>query len=185
MHFSLSDCVLDLVQNSVEAGAAHIGLKLDQTASSLSVFIGDDGCGMTGEELKKATDPFYSDGKKHRRRKVGLGIPFLVQTVSMTDGSFDIKSEKNRGTELRIRFNLENIDTPPMGDPVSLICQVLCFDGSYDLTAVRSLTDMKGERSYQVNRMEMLDVLGDLGSVASLGLLRDFIENQEHDLLGD
>ncbi|MBB6481088.1 hypothetical protein HNR50_002761 [Spirochaeta isovalerica] len=174
---------MDLIQNSIEAGSSHIQLNMNQSADSLEVSIRDDGCGMTDDELKRATDPFYTDGIKHKHRKVGLGLPFLIQTVTMTDGQFDIRSEKNKGTEIDIRFNLANIDTPPTGHIVSLLYQVLCFQGDYDLTAVRSLSKDGGELSYQVNRNEMLDVLGDLESAASLGLLRDFINSQEEDLL--
>lgn len=180
MHFSLSDCLLDLVQNSIEAGAGHIGLDLNESESLLAVDIVDDGCGMTEEEMERAIDPFFTDGKKHAHRRIGLGLPFLVQTVSAADGDFEMKSEKGKGTELRIRFNLENVDTPPVGNLVSLIYQALCFDGIYDLTAVRS---RNGERSYCINRKEMLDVLGDLNSIASLELLREYIMNQEEELL--
>ena len=182
MHFSLSDCILDLVQNSIEAEALQIGLKLNQSAEIFTVHIEDNGCGMTGEELKMATDPFYTNGKKHIYRKVGLGLPFLIQTVSMTDGSFDIDSEKGKGTLVDIEFNLTNIDTPPVGDIVSLLYQVMCFDGSYSLNVQRSYADDKGSDSYRINRNELQEILGDLNSVSSLSLLRDFIASQEEEL---
>jgi hypothetical protein len=182
MHFSLCDCVLDLVQNSIEAEAKLVTLKLNQTKDSLSVHITDDGCGMTDEELKRATDPFYSDGKKHVHRRVGLGIPFLLQTISMTDGKFDITSEKGKGTSIDIEFNLNSIDTPPVGDIISLLYQVMCFDGSYSFVAERSFADDKGSDSYYVDRKELQDILGDLNSVSSLSLLRDYISSQEEEL---
>ena len=182
MHFSLSDCVLDLVQNSIEAEAEHIQLFLKESEKSFIVKIVDDGCGMTDEELKMATDPFYTDGKKHIHRKVGLGLPFLIQTLSMTDGRFDIRSEKGKGTTIDIEFNLESIDTPPIGDIISLIYQVMSFDGSYGFITERSYSDAKGSDTYTVNRKEMQEILGDLNSVSSLSLLRDFITSQEEEL---
>jgi histidine kinase/DNA gyrase B/HSP90-like ATPase len=183
MHFSLSDCILDLVQNSIEADAGTVQLLLKQSEDTFKVSIDDDGCGMTEEELKKATDPFYTDGKKHIHRKVGLGLPFLIQTVSMTEGSFTIRSEKEKGTSIEIEFNLKNIDTPPVGDLISLLYQVMCFDGSFNLIAERSYTDKKGSDSYTVNRKEMQEILGDLNSVSSLSLLKDFITSQEEELI--
>jgi len=185
MHFSLSDCVLDLVQNSIEADAGKVLLSLNQTTESFKVGIKDDGCGMSEAELKMATDPFYTDGKKHIHRKVGLGLPFLIQTLSMTDGNFDISSEKGKGTSIDIEFNLKNIDTPPVGDIISLLYQVMCFEGSYGMSAERSYADDKGSDSYTVNRKEMQDILGDLNSVSSLSLLRDFITSQEEELKTD
>lgn len=182
MHFSLCDCVLDLVQNSIEAEAELVTLRLKQTEDFLSVQITDDGCGMTEYELKRATDPFYTDGKKHVHRKVGLGIPFLIQTISMTDGKFDIASEKGKGTSIDIEFNFKSYDTPPVGDVVSLLYQVMCFDGSYELVVKRSYADDKGSDSYTINRKELQEILGNLNSVSSLNLLRDFIASQEEEL---
>lgn len=185
MHFSLSDCILDLVQNSIEADAGMVQLNLRQSVDSFVVMLEDDGCGMTEEELKKATDPFYTDGKKHIHRKVGLGLPFLIQTVSMTEGSFDMRSEKNKGTRVDIKFNLKSIDTPPIGDLTSLLYQIMCFDGSFNLIAERSITDERGCDSYTVNRNELQDILGDLGNVSSMSLLKDFIASQEEELKTD
>jgi hypothetical protein len=41
---------------------------------------------MTPAILKKIQDPFFTDGTKHIKRKVGLGIPFLMQAVSLSGG---------------------------------------------------------------------------------------------------
>ena len=183
MHFSLSDCILDLVQNSIEADAKEVQLLLEESDDSLIVRIEDNGCGMTEVELKKATDPFYSDGKKHVHRKVGLGLPFLIQTVSMTDGSFNIRSEKDKGTRVDIEFNLKSIDTPPVGDFITLIYQVMSFNGSFNLIVNRSYTKDQRSDSYTVNRNELQEILGDLNSVSSLSLLKDFITSQEEELI--
>lgn len=182
MHFSLSDCILDLVQNSIEAQAKLVQLLLEQTDDSLIVRIVDDGCGMTDLELKKATDPFYTNGKKHIHRKVGLGLPFLIQTVSMTEGSFNIRSEIDKGTRIDIEFNLKSIDTPPIGDLVVLIYQVMSYHGPFNLIVNRSYKRDKRYYSYSVNRNELQEILGDLNSVSSLSLLKDFIASQEEEL---
>ena len=182
MYFSLSDCVLDLVQNSIEAGSLQIDLLIIQSVKTFIVQIKDNGCGMTDTEMKMAADPFFTDGKKHKHRKVGLGIPFLLQTISMTDGKVDISSEKGEGTMIDIEFNLSNIDTPPVGNMVSLIYQIMCFEGEYNLKISRFLTENRMVKSYSVERKEMQDILGDLNSITSLSLLRDYIASQEQEL---
>lgn len=49
--YSLSTAVADLVDNSVTAGAKRIELLINANVSPLRLFIADDGCGMTVEEI--------------------------------------------------------------------------------------------------------------------------------------
>ena len=184
MHFSLSDMVLDLLQNSVEAGSSLINMDILQSSEGLGVCLQDNGKGMSKEELERAKDPFYSDGNKHKERRVGLGLPFLIQTVEQTDGRFEILSEKNRGTRLNIWFNSQHLDTPPEGDWPGLFLQGFCFDGTYELIISRKIkTRDNQEEGYILQRTELQDVLGDFTDSAALLLLRDYIRSQEEDLL--
>jgi len=184
MHYSLSDMILDLVQNSVEAGAETIHLDLLKIGNDLTVRLTDNGCGMTEGQLEKAKDPFYSDGTKHKHRRVGLGIPFLIQTVEQADGSFEIHSEKNKGTSLNIRFNLGNVDTPPEGDWAGLFLQTLCFEGDYEMIINRKIVSESGhEAEYTLQRKELQDILGNFNESGAMLLLRDFLKSQEDELL--
>lgn len=177
MHFSLCDMIADLTQNSVEAHANLVSLDVVQTAGTLSVTLVDDGKGMDEETLARAKDPFYTDGK-HPGRKVGLGIPFLIQTTQETDGKWEITSEVGKGTRVFMQFNLENIDTPPIGDLSALFAEIMTLPGEYDMTIQR-----KNENpvlDYRLNRREIQEALGgDLESVESIKFLRMFIESQE------
>lgn len=183
MHFTLTDFLLDTVQNSLEAGAQLVEFTLVQNEDSLVIHLRDNGRGMTKEELARATDPFYTDGTKHKARKVGLGIPFLIQTVEMTEGLYDIKSEKGKGTEVDIRFNLNHWDTPPVGDLVTLFYQLLAYPGGFEMVINRSYSKRKQEKCYCISRHEMIEILGDLEDAGALTLLRQFIRSQEDDLL--
>ncbi|MBP5780230.1 MAG: ATP-binding protein, partial [Clostridia bacterium] len=49
-------------------------------------------------------------------RKVGMGIPFFKLACEQTGGDFKITSESGKGTELRGRFVIDNIDRLPLGD---------------------------------------------------------------------
>ena len=57
--------ILDLVQNSITAGAKHIRISItvDTTADSLTIVIEDDGCGMSKELLSRVTSPFTTTRK--------------------------------------------------------------------------------------------------------------------------
>ncbi len=183
MHYSLSEMILDLLQNSVEAGSGEITLELLREMDILTVRLTDNGCGMTEGELERARDPFFTDGIKHKHRKVGLGIPFLIQTVEQTDGLFNIHSEKNKGTSLDIQFNLGNVDTPPEGDWPGLFLQALCFEGDYELIIRRTIISENGKESgYELRRSELQDILGDFTESGAMLLLRDYLRSQEDEL---
>lgn len=179
MHRTICDFLMDMVQNSFEAGSSVVIVHISQNDSQFEITAADDGCGMDEQELAQAQDPFYSGKGKHDHRKVGLGIPFLAQTASMTGGSFEIKSVKGMGTSVTCTLMLEHVDTPPVGDLASTFRALLSYPGDCELVIHRSLDADGTQHGYQLVRSELRQVLGDLHSSDSLNLLKDYIVSQE------
>ncbi len=113
--FELSLNILDLVQNSITAGAmlVTIGVCYDEETRVLTIVIADDGCGMDEALLKRVTSPFATT---RTTRRVGLGIPMFKQTAELCAGTFGLVSEPGEGTTLTATFSLDSIDLPPLGD---------------------------------------------------------------------
>lgn len=110
----LSMHVLDIVQNSIKAGAALVTVAFDVDQDGILTFsVRDDGCGMSPAFLERVTDPFTTT---RTTRKVGLGIPMLKQSAETCGGTFGIESEEGKGTFIHASFDLKNIDCIPMGD---------------------------------------------------------------------
>ncbi|MDI6850517.1 MAG: ATP-binding protein [bacterium] len=111
----LSMHIMDIVQNSLSAGASLVRVKIEQNDSldTLAIEIEDNGRGMTEEEVKRVQDPFFTT-KSYK--KVGLGIPLFKQIAEHCDGSFEIKSVPGKGTLIRARFRKSHIDLPPIGN---------------------------------------------------------------------
>lgn len=117
--------ILDILQNSIHAGASLITviIRYDQAAGTLSISIEDDGCGMDEAYLEKVTNPFVT-GRTTRR--VGLGIPLFKAGAEGCGGSFEIKSQKGRGTLVSAVFITGNIDCPPLGNMTdTMVSQVI------------------------------------------------------------
>ena len=178
MHFAVADYLLDIVSNSIEADAKAVAVEYLEDADSLEVFIADDGKGMNAEVLAKAKDPFYTDGLKHRKRKFGLGIPFLIQAVELTGGKFEIASEEGIGTSVAFTFNLKNIDCPPQGKLPDAILSMMLYDGDYEIRFTRK----KNGNSYTVSRLELREALEDLNDGESLILAKRYIESLEDEV---
>ncbi len=182
MHASVCDFVLDVVQNSVEAGARTVELDLVEAGSRISVRVADDGRGMTAEERERALDPFRSDGGKHPGRRVGLGLPFLEQAVRAVEGEFSLESRKNQGTTLRFSLPSGHLDTPPLGDVPGLFRSALAFDGAYELRIRRRREARAGApgTEYEAARSELREAAGDLSCASALILVGRYLESLEY-----
>jgi hypothetical protein len=107
--------IMDIVMNSVTAGAEHIRIAVekDPQTAMLSLTITDDGVGMDPDTAQKVQDPFFST---KTGRKVGLGIPLLKGTAETTGGTFELCSTKGEGTTIRATFDCRHPDLPPLGN---------------------------------------------------------------------
>ncbi len=179
MHYTLCDLIADLTQNATEANSTHVKLDFIETQETLSIIITDNGKGMNADTLKRVKDPFYTDGIKHPNRKVGLGIPFLMQTVMSTNGEWDIQSTEGKGTRVSMTFDLTNIDTPPIGNVTGLFRQVLILHGDYELIIERKKKTADFNLDYTLTKTELVEALGGLETASDLALLGDFIQSQE------
>jgi hypothetical protein len=179
MHYTLCDMIADLTQNAVESGASVITVQIIESDAELSFSIRDNGKGMSPKILEQVKDPFYTDGIKHPSRKIGLGIPFLMQTAMDTGGSWDIQSTEHVGTTVSGTFDKTNIDTPPVGLVPSLFRQALTQTGSYEMVISRKKTAEGQDIDYQVSKSELTDALGELETVSSLTLLDQYLSGLE------
>ena len=175
----LSLYVLDIVMNSVRAGAKNIEILIDEEGEWLTFSVKDDGCGMTEEQVKKLSDPFFTTRKT---RKVGLGVPFLRMLAEMTGGYVEIKSvhesvSGEHGTELLAKFGRHHIDFIPVGDLTGTVMTLI--QGSPDIDFVYR---HRGD-GFDVNldTRELKAVLGDDISLAEpevLAWIKDYLNGQ-------
>lgn len=123
----LSLYILDTAMNSVRAGAMHIDIGITETEDAYTLTVKDDGVGMTEEEVRRATDPFFTT---RTTRDVGLGLPFLASLAEETGGSLDITStpigtDAPHGTVVRAVIGKKSIDCPPLGDTVATVITLI------------------------------------------------------------
>jgi hypothetical protein len=182
MHFTLADLVTDITQNASEAGAELVELEVREDGSEFRFLVRDNGKGMTKEELEQAVDPFVTDGVKHPHRKVGLGIPFLIQTAEQSGGGWDVKSEKGKGTTASAWFDTGNVDTPPVGDIPGMFRTILMFAGPEDIHIRRSRRRDDGPAlEYEVRKSDLVEVLGDIEDTGSLVLIDKYLRSLEEE----
>lgn len=123
--------ILDVVQNSIKAGASFVQISVfvRTREDRLEIWIEDNGDGMSKEEAEKAEDPFYTT---RTTRPVGLGLPFFKMAAQSTGGDFSIESGKGRGTCVKAGFVISHIDRMPMGDLNGTIEVLIQFNPKTD-----------------------------------------------------
>jgi anti-sigma regulatory factor (Ser/Thr protein kinase) len=120
----LSLHILDIAENSIEAHADKIEIKIKENRRKdlLSMEIRDNGKGMDKETVRKALDPFFTTKKT---RRFGLGLSLLAEAVKAANGHFSIQSKPGQGTQIQATFQASHIDTKPLGDIVQTLITLI------------------------------------------------------------
>lgn len=119
---NLSFHITDISTNSIRAGATDIEITIKETDNRIEIVVADNGSGMDAETLNRAINPFYTS---RTTRKVGLGLPFLIQNAEQTEGSVTIQSSVGKGTNVTAVFIPSHIDCPPWGDLAGTIALLI------------------------------------------------------------
>jgi hypothetical protein len=169
--------MVDLVQNAVEAGSSMIMLDVKSQGSELEMVLSDNGKGMDEATLAQARDPFYTEPGKHAGRRVGLGLPFLVQTAETVNGEADIRSEPGQGTSIWLKLDTAHMDAPPFGEWAPAVVTMMNFQGDYELAVTR---ERNGQRS-RVLKSELIDALGGMADAEALSLAKRYIQGLDEE----
>jgi anti-sigma regulatory factor (Ser/Thr protein kinase) len=120
----LSLHILDILQNSIAAGATRVivSVEADSRTNRLTIRIIDNGRGMNPDFVSKVRDPFVTT---RTTRKVGLGIPLFAAAAEACDGGLTIESQPGHGTTISTVFALNHIDRAPFGDITSTMVDAI------------------------------------------------------------
>lgn len=120
----LSLHILDLVENSLEAGATQVEIEIrEDLKQDLFCFrVRDNGRGMDEDTLQHAADAFYT---KRCTRKFGFGLPLLKAACERCEGKLVLESKPWQGTIVTATFRYSHWDRAPLGDIATTIFLVL------------------------------------------------------------
>lgn len=153
----LSLHLLDIVQNSISAGADKIDIKIcaDKANDRICIEINDNGAGMDESFLKEVLSPFSTSRKT---RRVGLGIPLLEAACTRADGGLDITSVRFKGTSVKACFKISHIDRAPLGDVAQTMVNLIM--GSPDIDYEMELDNIK--ESFRFSTAQIRQTLGEV-----------------------
>lgn len=100
----MHQAILNIISNANHAIESHgtITISTQVERNNLLVFIVDNGCGISNENLGKIFDPFFTT--KAPGKGTGLGLSITYNIIKEHNGSIEFESEPNIGTKAIIRL---------------------------------------------------------------------------------
>jgi len=127
----LSLHILDLIENSVRAGASFILMTVIEKPERdvLKIIVEDDGPGLSVLP-DTALDPFYTtkDGKR-----TGLGLSLLRSTAEQAGGQVALRQSAFGGLAVEATMQLSHVDRIPVGDIAATVSSVVCTNPELNL----------------------------------------------------
>ncbi|HBM76371.1 MAG TPA: ATP-binding protein, partial [Clostridiaceae bacterium] len=170
----LSLHILDIVQNSIDAGSNIISITIneDTIRDTLVIKVKDNGKGMDAQTARKARDPFFTS---RTTRKVGLGIPLLAAAAERCGGSLKINSLPGKGTEISASFIHSHIDRAPIGNMWDTVSGLIACNEDVDFI----YTHVFNGNTFKLDTRDIKKILKEvpITSPEVIGWIRDRIKD--------
>ena len=176
----LSLHILDIAENSINADADNIYIKIEENTNDnkFKVLIEDDGNGIDADILENITDPFITSRKT---RPVGLGLSLFKAAAERCNGKFKIESDKS-GTKVKAVFAHDHIDRAPLGNIAQTLISILFWNNNVDLTYKHIYNNM----NFEFDTEEIKKEIGDTKITESqiINWLKNYIKDNLQEIRG-
>ena len=154
----LSMHILDIVQNSLAAGATRVEIRIREALAEdlLMIEVRDNGRGISQEVLSRVMDPFFTS---RTTREVGLGLSLFKEATERTGGYLEVHSEEGKGTWVIARFHLDHFDRAPLGDMGETLGVLISGNPEVDFFYEHRVDG----QIYFLETREMREILGPVG----------------------
>jgi len=175
----LSLHILDIAENSIEAQAKRIDIRIEENhrLDRMILEISDDGRGMDKKLRAKALDPFVTT---KTARRIGLGLSLLAQAANAAGGKLILRSRPGRGTNVRATFELSHIDRQPLGDIAQTLATLIVAHPGLDIHYVHKAD----ERTYVFDTQDLRSQVGGLSLATAqiVAVIRKTIQEGIHEI---
>ena len=103
---SIEQVLVNIISNSIKytPDGGQIDLYIEEKNDYIEIRETDNGMGIPEKDLKRIFERFYRVDKARSRQMggTGLGLSIVKEIIARNDGTIDIKSEVDKGTEIII-----------------------------------------------------------------------------------
>lgn len=170
----LSLHIIDLVENSIAAGATRVSIRIvqDHAGDLLRLSVEDNGSGLSVDR-DTAVDPFYTTKQDKR---TGLGLSLLHAAAEQSGGELTLGRSELGGLAATATFRMSHIDRNPLGDLACSVAAVACVNPSVlieceiSVDGRKVLARAKGQRRAGDKRRRGWEMYGDLHRQIDTGM---------------
>ncbi|MFN3840516.1 MAG: sensor histidine kinase [Cyclobacteriaceae bacterium] len=81
---------------------ADVQMKVAVMSDSVELTIADKGLGIPEDDIPKITQPFFRSDNVRKIQGTGIGIPLTARIIELHYGHFEVNSQLNVGTEVKL-----------------------------------------------------------------------------------
>jgi len=154
----LSLHILDLVQNSIEAGANQVTLDIVEdrhTKDTLVIRVIDNGRGMDEVTCQKVLDPFVTT---RTTRRIGLGLPLVDMSTKRCNGHLVVTSTPGHGTVVEALYQHSHLDRPPLGNIVETLKSIVIANPELEFSYCHTVDGAV----FSLATKQLIEILGDI-----------------------
>jgi PAS domain S-box-containing protein len=98
----LHQAILNILTNAIQAidNNGSIEIRTKKIRNKVNIYITDNGYGISKENLKKITDPFFTT--KEPGKGTGLGLSITATIIKEHGGTLEFESEEGKGTSVLV-----------------------------------------------------------------------------------
>lgn len=101
----LCEAITNLVKNAAEhTHGGQVCISAESDPMTVRIYIEDNGCGISEEELPKVFKRFWSKSRAVNSNSVGIGMSAAKRMIEDMNGRIYIESELGRGTKIMLEF---------------------------------------------------------------------------------
>lgn len=104
----LKNILINLISNAIKFSDENstIYINTHVTRKNITLIVKDNGIGMSVDDQKHLFERFFRGANAANIQGTGLGLHIVAKYAELMNGHIHVKSELNKGTEIKINFTL-------------------------------------------------------------------------------
>ena len=107
LHRAMTNLISNALKFTPRGGKVTVDAHVDKNKDAVVIVIRDSGVGILASDILRILSPGGASQSEHGEQGAGLGLNIVTRLIREAGGDVEIKSDKNGGTAVTLRFPRE------------------------------------------------------------------------------